>query len=234
MSPGTAAPPISHRPAGTRRAWLARAAALGCALAMPTARAGAYDDWFKAIELDRPALLQRLLDRGFDVNTRDAAGQHGLYVALREGADGIVSVLLTQPSLDVESANAAGETLLMMAALRGRLDAMATLIARGARVRRPGWTPLHYAASGQEPQAIALLLAHDADIDARSPNGSTPLMMAAGYGAIDGADLLLRRGADPALRNQAGLGAADLARRADRDRLAERIEAAERQRHTPR
>jgi ankyrin repeat protein len=116
----------------------------------------------------------------------------------------------------------------MMAALRGRLPAMATLIARGAQVRRPGWTPLHYGASGQEPRAIDLLLAHGAEVDARSPNGSTPLMLAAGYGAIDGAVLLLRRGADPALRNQAGLTAADMARRADRDRLAEQLDAATR------
>jgi ankyrin repeat protein len=51
-------------------------------------------------------------------------------------------------------------------------------------------------------------------------------MMAAGYGAIDGADLLLRLGANPTLRNDAGLTATDFARRAGRDSLVERIESA--------
>jgi ankyrin repeat protein len=50
-------------------------------------------------------------------------------------------------------------------------------------------------------------------------------MMAARYGALDAAPLLLKRGANPALRNQVGLSAADFARGAERDALAARLEA---------
>ncbi len=59
---------------------------------------------------------------------------------------------------------------------------------------------------------IRLLLDHNAYIDAESPNGSTPLMMAARYGSIDGARLLLDEGADATIKNEQGLTAADFAR----------------------
>jgi hypothetical protein len=74
---------------------------------------------------------------------------------------------------------------------------MGTLIARGARINKAGWTPLHYAAAGPSLEAVELLLAHGAALEAVAPNGNTPLMMAAGYGAIDSARLLLRRGPMP-------------------------------------
>ncbi|UUX94290.1 ankyrin repeat domain-containing protein [Aquabacterium sp. J223] len=73
---------------------------------------------------------------------------------------------------------------------------------------------------------MQLLIERGADLNARSPNGSTPLMMAAGYGSVTAAELLLARGADPRLANDLDLDAADFARRADRVRLADQIAAA--------
>ena len=68
-------------------------------------------------------------------------------------------------------------------------------------MHQDGWSPLHYAAAGPEPKIVAMLLDRGAPIDARSPNQTTPLMMAAGYGAEANVDLLLARGADKRLRN---------------------------------
>lgn len=191
------------------------------------AQAGAFQDFFLGIELDRPAIVAPLLAKGFDVNARSAEGQHGLYVALREQSNEVVELLLKQPGLDANATNAAGETLLMMAALRGHLGAMRRLIALGAEINREGWTPLHYAASGVDNGAAVMLLDLGARIDALAPSGNTPLMMAAGFGNIDTADLLARRGADVSLQNKAGLRAADYARKADRDALAARLDALE-------
>lgn len=215
----------------SRRAWLqatARSAVAPALLPLATgpARGGPREDFFKAIELDNARLLRPLLEGGLDPNTTDDRGNTGLLMAVRDGCFEAAALLLATSGVAVDQPNAAGETALMMAALRGHSEWVVRLTQRGAAVHRSGWTPLHYAASGPEPRVLTLLLARGAQLDATSANGTTPLMMAAGYGALDGADLLLARGADPRRRNDRGLGAADFARRAGRDALARRLEAA--------
>jgi uncharacterized protein len=185
--------------------------------------AGAYEDFLKAVEVNDVATVQRLLQRGMDPNTRDEKGQPALTLALRAEAFPVAEALLASPQVDVEAANAAGETPLMMAALKGQAEWVTRLLARGARVQRPGWSPVLYAASSPEPQVLALLLDKGAPVNARSPNGTTPLMMAARYGDERSVDLLLERGADPAAVNDRQLGAADFARQGGREALAERL-----------
>lgn len=203
--------------------WLVAAvAALSVTLAVP-ARAGAYEDFFKAVSFDDSTAVERLLQRGFDANAVDEAGQGALLLAMREGAFKVAATLLKAPGLKVDQPNSAGETALMMAALRGLDDWLPQLVALGAAIEREGWTPLHYAASGPQPSTVAWLLERGAHVDSRSPNGTTPLMMAARYGSEDSVDLLLQRGADPKLKNQLNLTAADFARLAGRERLAKRL-----------
>jgi len=196
------------------------------ALLAPVASAGAYEDFFKAIELDDDRTIADLLRRGFDPNARDSHRQPAIIVALDKDSRKVAAVLLANRKLKVEARNAKDESALMMAALRGNLEAARILIARDADVNKTGWTPLHYAASGSADTAqamVRLLLEHSAYIDAGSPNGTTPLMMAAQYGEIDVARLLLQEGADPTIKNQLGLTAADFARKAERDGLVQDI-----------
>jgi ankyrin repeat protein len=213
---------MTFRPKSSSRWWAATAAALAIALAGP-AQAGAYEDFFKAVSLDDAAAVERLLQRGFDANSVDEAGQGALILAMREGAFKVASTLLTAPGVKVDQPNSAGETALMMAALRGLDDWLPQLVAQGAAIEREGWTPLHYAATGPKPSTVAWLLERGARVDSRSPNGTTPLMMAARYGSEESVDLLLRRGADPKLRNQLKLSAADFAKLAAREGLAKRL-----------
>lgn len=186
--------------------------------------AGAYEDFFAAVYRDDASTVQRLLQRGFDPNSRDEGGQVPLFLALRDDSAKVAAVLIEHPQLALDASNTAGETPLMMAALKGREDWVRRLLARGAAIERDGWTPLHYAASGPSPAIVGQLLASGARVDARSPNGSTPLMMAARYGDEAAVDLLLARGADPRLRNQRELDAAGFARAGGREALAARLE----------
>jgi len=202
---------------------IAGAAALG------PAQAGSFDDFFRALKQDEVEVLRRLARRSFDFNTRDEAGEPPLLIAIRAGSMQAAGFLAEQPGVDLDALNAKDENALMIAALRGKPDLLRLLVERGAEVNKPGWAPLHYAASHSEPAAAAmveLLLEHHAYIDAASPNGSTPLMMAARYGDIRALGLLLIEGADPTIRNEQGLTALDFARAANRLDAQERLERA--------
>lgn len=205
-------------------AWFRSLLYLVVALSVLPARGGSYEDFFDAVARDDAASVGALLQRGFDPNTRDPKGQVGLFLALQAQSLKVAETLFKHPSTEIDAANLNAETPLMMAALRGELDWCKRLVARGATLSRDGWTPLHYAAAGPNPDAVAWLVAQRAPLDARSPNGTTPLMMAAGYGTEKGADVLLGAGADVRLRNQKNMTAADFARSVGRDTLAAKLE----------
>lgn len=189
-------------------------------------QAGSFEDYFSAAVRDDESTVIALTLRGFDLNTRNPDGDHALFLALREDSLKVADFLLDQTVVQVEARNPQGESPLMMAALKGHLPQARRLIQRKAEVNKPGWTPLHYAASNAAPVSVdmvRLLLEHHAYIDAASPNGSTPLMMAAHYGSTEVVQLLLEEGADPMIRNEQGMTAIDFARRAQRDAHASLI-----------
>ena len=194
------------------------------------AHAGSYEDFFAAVRKDDAAAVVNLLRRGFDPNTRDPEGQHGLYLAIREPALQVARVLIDAPKTEVESLNKADESPLMMASLTGQLDLCKRLIARGAAVNKTGWTPLHYAATRGHVDVMRLLLEEHAFIDAESPNRTTPLMMAAHYGTTAAVKLLLDEGADALMKNEQGMTAIDFANMTQRGDAAELIAASVRQR----
>lgn len=185
-------------------------------------------DFFRAVNIDDVRKVNQLLARGFDPNSLSTRGVPAVVQAVRDESPKVMDALLAHPELKVDATTPANETALMMAALAGQTEWAQRILARGAQVNREGWTPLHYAASGPEPKLLGLLLDKGAAIDARSPNGTTPLMMASRYGNEDGAYLLLERGANAKLRNDQNLGAADFARTGGREKLASRLEQAAR------
>ncbi len=189
------------------------------------AHAGSFEDFFSAIRQDDPAKITALLIRGFDPNTVDAAGYSGLMLAMKESSLKAAAALINWPTTRVEIRNAVDESPLMLAALKGETELCQSLIQRGADVNKPGWAPLHYAATNGHLAVISLLLEENAYIDASSPNGTTPLMMAAHYGDASAVKLLLEAGADPMLKNNQGLTAFDFATKASRTDSADLISA---------
>jgi len=202
---------------------------IGISLFSGLSKAGSYEDFFKAIALDDARTVTSLLQKGFDPNTISPKGVHGLFLAIQSDAFKSASVLIHWPKTQVEWRSDKDESPLMLAAIKGHVDLVNLLIAKDADVNKSGWAPLHYAASGAKPAIMTILLEHSAYIDAESPNGSTPLMMAAMYGNADCVKLLLDAGADPTLKNEQGLDAADFARRVSRSDSLTLIETAVRE-----
>ncbi len=201
------------------------ALAASLALAAAAACAAAYDsvDFFRAINVDNPDAVARMLAAGLDPNQLDTHGQPALIAALQAESPKAAKVLMEAKGIDIDVRNHAGETPLMMAALKGEAALAAELVAHGAAVQKEGWSPLHYAATGGNVEIVKLLLSKGAALEARSPNGSTPLMMAARYANEGAVDALLAAGADRSLKNDLGMDASAFAASAGRDKLAARL-----------
>jgi ankyrin repeat protein len=188
--------------------------------------AGSYEDFFKAVQFDDVKTVQALLQRGFDPNTVNPVGMPGLMIAVREPSLKVAQLLAGWPKVKAEVRNDKDESVLMLAALKGYLPLVKQLVENDADVNKPGWTPLHYAASTGQVAVIEFLLDNSAYIDAESPNGSTPLMMAAMYGSPEGVKVLIQAGAELGIKNQLGLTALDFAVRGHRQNAKELIETA--------
>ena len=206
---------------------LPRRAALAAALALSasTAFAATFDsvEFFRAVNVDNADAISRMLAAGLDPNQLDPRGQPALLVALQGESLKVAKVLWDAKGIQIDIRNHAGETPLMMAALKAEIDAANALVAHGAAVQKEGWSPLHYAATGGSAAIIKLLLSKGAVLEARSPNGSTPLMMAARYGNEEAVDALLAAGADRTAKNDLGMDASAFAASGGRDKLAARL-----------
>ena len=170
--------------------------------------------WFDALKKDDIWTLSSMQMKGVSTNLADDDGNTALHGAIALGKLDTLKWLLNQPDIAINQRNKANETALMFAAIQCDHSAAKALIERGADINHTGWVPLHYAASCKAANAtdlVHLMLEHHAYIDAESPNGSTPLMLAAQYGRFETVRLLVEAGADVAIRNQRDLNAVDFA-----------------------
>ena len=179
------------------------------ARAQSTRSASASQAFWEAIRLDDVKAMQTEMLRGASANAKHPEHGPAIVVAARERSPKALAYLAQLSGTRVDATNANDETALMLVALQGDLESVRVLAARGAEINRPGWTPLHYAAVGGHVPVIAFLLEAHAYIDAQSPNGTTPLMMAARQKHTNAVRALVEAGADPTARNEAGYGAAE-------------------------
>ncbi|TFW27115.1 ankyrin repeat domain-containing protein [Duganella callida] len=181
-------------------------------------------EFFRAVQLDGVGRVKAMLAKGVSPNARDANGETGLIVAMRYEALNVARLLMDQRAIDIEAKAPNGNTALMMAAFRKNKDAVLDMLKRGAQVNQKGWTALHYAAAAGSVEITTLLLDKYAYIDAESPSGMTPLMIAAREGQEDVVQLLLEQGADATLKDGGfHLTAAEFALKADKPWIAKTI-----------
>lgn len=181
--------------------------------------AGAYDDILHAVEKNETAAVVDLLKRGMDVNTADRAGTTLLMIAARNGNLDLLQTLLNNRA-SINRRNQFGDSALLLAALNARFDAAKLLMEKGAEVNPSGWTPLHYAVFGGNPEILGLLIARGANLDARAPNGQTALMVAVKLGKLDLVTMLIDADADMDLTDQDGVSALQLARKLGHKEIA--------------
>lgn len=226
MSRTTAQPLSRQRVASAfrmRRKTFGLLAALSLSGSIPgLAWAGAYDDFFHAVQANDAAAVKSLFARGLDPNLIEGErGDTGLILAVRENSMDVFRVLLNAPGIDLEATARNGDNALMIACFKANKLAVQALIDKGAEVNRPGWAPLHYAATSGNNEIVQILLDHSAYIDAESPNKTTPIMMAARGGHILTVKLLLDEGADATLKNDLGMTAIDFAEKYNFKDIAE-------------
>lgn len=133
----------------------------GAALAATTDQLTSF---YRAVEMDDATTVGRMIAaRQVGANAIDPRnGEPALILALREGSNRVIDVLLADPAIDLEINAPNTNTALMMAAFKHNKPAVLAMLAKGAVVNRPGWTALHYAAASGDDEIAGILLAHKA------------------------------------------------------------------------
>ncbi|MDI3489060.1 MAG: uncharacterized protein PWP11_337 [Thauera sp.] len=225
--------PEIRSPRARVRTLVATGALVACGLLSGVALAGAYDDALSAATSGDAKALSSLLHRGIDPDTVDSNGNTLLILAARDGRIAAVEALL-QYRARINYRNAAGDTALMLAVLRGHEDTARVLIKAGAAVNQEGWTPLHYAAFEGREALLKDLVAAGADVNAPAPNLATPLMLAARNGHIGFVrQLLAIPRTELNVLNEAGLSADAWALQNGNTDIAELIQAERKRRGLP-
>jgi ankyrin repeat protein len=174
---------------------------------------------YMAVENNRTPVAQRLIERGADVNLPGRSGVTPVSAAAFRGNDSLVEVLLARGAGDREP-DQTGKTPIVYAAAAARFDVVKRLLARNIDVNARyanDLTLLMWSSGPDEasPEAesiriVQLLLDSGARIDDRDNRGRTALMTAAEGGRAGIVEVLLSRGADRSLKDNAGKRAGDL------------------------
>ncbi len=142
------------------------------------------------------------------INVKDKNGNTLLHLAAQNGDLGVVKYLIFEGRIEVNTKNSYGWTPLHYAAHFGYIDVVKYLVeVMNANINltdERGLTPLHLAAKTGSFEVIEYLTEREeVAINAVDKSGSTALHFAAASGYIDIFVLLILRGADPGIRDNA-------------------------------
>jgi ankyrin repeat protein len=181
------------------------------------------DDLFTAITFDDLDKVKYQIDTvGLSPNTFNKYGNPALVFAIREGSNKVINFLLDHKDSELEIENIYSENALMWAAYLGKFDLVKRLIdVKKVNINKIGWSGIHYAVSTGQIEITKYLLKKGAAVDSKSPNETTPMMLAARHGYIQIVKYLLDSGADLSARNQQGMSAIDFAVKANQTEVSE-------------
>jgi ankyrin repeat protein len=149
-----------------------------------------------AIADAKPEVLRLLIERGADLNARNADGRLPLHDCFELDHDDYAKILL----------EAGAEPDVCAAAAYGMHDQLERMLERdpaSANDLTTGNSPLGWSVYGQQPKSAAILFQHGAVTD-RPPYDSHAWGPAAGVASIDVTRVLLEHGANPNWRDEAG------------------------------
>ena len=155
--------------------------------------------------------VREWLDAGADPNVQAAGGRSALLDAARLGRTAVGRVLIESRRVNLDLADDAGQTALMLASKAGARDFMALLNAAGADTQArsdDGSTALMEATTSHHLGAVDDLLKaglKPEEVDAARKDGVTPLMAAVEAGQRTIAERLLDAGANPNVKSEAGV-----------------------------
>ena len=158
--------------------------------------------------------VQRLFRAGARIVTGRQYGFSALHNAAQNGHAKTLKYLLDLGVCANDESSPSGATALVIAAAKGQVGCLRTLLKAGADVNRPdqnGHTAQLSAAACDQPQALALLLEHGAVIKGWSSYKSDPLCKAASGGHLTCVEILLAAGAPIVSGREYGFSALDCA-----------------------
>jgi ankyrin repeat protein len=176
---------------------------------------------FAAIGQRRTDIAEILLDLGTSPNVADEQGFSALHYTTHSGAAGIASLLIARGATVDAVERRYNSTPLGHANYQGRPEMVAVIAPFSRDIRG-----LCFAGAVDR---LAELLAEDRGLASAITRGEAPLFALPDNDerAVDVAELLLAHGADPLLKNSAGLTPAEVARKRGLDEAAATLSAAE-------
>jgi len=150
-----------------------------------------------AVRINRPSVVDFLLDSGATVDRVDGRNLSALMVAARADNVELINMMVSRGA-KIDAANSDGKTALHFAASSGSTAAAQALLELGANVDAKdliGNTPLHESCKHSRFAVSGRLVAWKADLNVKGGDGLSPLALALCNNDNDTVTLLMNNGA---------------------------------------